>query len=954
MREEPLLRIAGKELQLFFASPVAWLFLGTFIGVSLFVFFWVEAFFARNIADVRPLFEWMPLLLIFLASALTMRLWSEERSRGTLEYILTQPVPLWQFVLGKFLACVALLLIALLATLPLPLTVAAIANLDWGPVLAGYLAAALLGCAYLSIGLFVSARSANAMVSLMGSLLLCGALYLLGSPLLTGFFNDHGAGLLRLLGSGSRFESITRGVIDLRDLYYYAAVCLGFLALNVYTLDRQRWAADAPRARHRLWRVGTALLLVNLVLAAVWLQRLPGLRVDVTEGRLYSISEPTRNLLTQVDEPLLIRGYFSERSHPLLAPLVPQIKDLLREYAVAGGERVRVEFVDPASDPAREQEANETYGIRATPFQVADRYQSSLVNAYFDVLIAYGGEHETLGFADLIEVKTGAGRQPEVVLRNPEFDITRALREVLRTYRSGGNLFAELDQPLRLVGYVSADERLPERLVAYRRAIEAQLQEQVDKSGGRFSVEFVEPEAGDGSVAERIINEWGFQPMLASLDNPREFYFYLTLEDDHQVVQLPTGTFDPDAFEESLEAGIKRFASGFTKTVALVLPGSSAPSFPAMSDQSLSFQTLEQEITLDYSILREDLGDGEVDPSADLLLVLAPEALATNEVYAIDQFLMRGGTVILGTSAFSVEARGQRLAMREVDSGLADWLGHHGIRVEDTLVLDSQHRAYPVPVLRQVGGYQFRDVQFVDYPYFIDLRDERLNAKHPITSGLPSLALAWASPLAVDEAQTSSLQHDWLLRSSEDAWRSEKRDVMPDANRGIEAPGADAARGAETLGLLLSGRFRSAFDAPPEAAVSEAGDEMTGEPSADGEGLRSHLGQSTESARLLLIGSNDFASDQVLSGLVTASGTQFLSPVELLLNALDWSLTDGELLAIRSRAHFNRTLPPMEAPLQARLEILNYAAALVLLALIGLLHWLGQRRRQRRWQELLA
>ena len=85
-------RIAAKEIASVFASPVAYLFLATLAAVSLFVFFWGEAFFARNIADVRPLFEWMPVLLIFLASTLTMRLWSEERRTGTLEYVHAQPV----------------------------------------------------------------------------------------------------------------------------------------------------------------------------------------------------------------------------------------------------------------------------------------------------------------------------------------------------------------------------------------------------------------------------------------------------------------------------------------------------------------------------------------------------------------------------------------------------------------------------------------------------------------------------------------------------------------------------------------------------------------------------------------------------------------------------------------------------------------------------------------------
>ncbi len=105
-------RVARKEVQLFFASPVAWLFLASFAAVSFFVFFWAESFFARNIADIRPLFEWMPILLIFLCAALTMRMWSEERRTGTIEHVLTQPAGLWRFVLGKFRACFTLLLLA--------------------------------------------------------------------------------------------------------------------------------------------------------------------------------------------------------------------------------------------------------------------------------------------------------------------------------------------------------------------------------------------------------------------------------------------------------------------------------------------------------------------------------------------------------------------------------------------------------------------------------------------------------------------------------------------------------------------------------------------------------------------------------------------------------------------------------------------------------------------------
>jgi ABC-2 type transport system permease protein len=130
------MEVAAKELIQFFGSPIGYLFLLAFLGSTLFVFFWGEAFFARNILDVRPMFEWMPVLLIFLSSALTMRMWSEERRSGTLEFLLTLPATTLELVIGKFLACWVLLGIALVLTLPLPLTLAvadnSLAGLDWG------------------------------------------------------------------------------------------------------------------------------------------------------------------------------------------------------------------------------------------------------------------------------------------------------------------------------------------------------------------------------------------------------------------------------------------------------------------------------------------------------------------------------------------------------------------------------------------------------------------------------------------------------------------------------------------------------------------------------------------------------------------------------------------------------------------------------------------------------
>src|SRR5690606_10918354 len=145
-------RVARKEFRGFFATPAAYLFHGAYLAATLFIFFWAEAFFARNIADVRPLFQWMPLLLIFLVAALTMRAWSEERRAGTLESLLTAPVAPLALVLGKLVAALGLVVLALALTLPLPLTVALIGPLAWGPAVGGSVATRFLPAAYVAIG----------------------------------------------------------------------------------------------------------------------------------------------------------------------------------------------------------------------------------------------------------------------------------------------------------------------------------------------------------------------------------------------------------------------------------------------------------------------------------------------------------------------------------------------------------------------------------------------------------------------------------------------------------------------------------------------------------------------------------------------------------------------------------------------------------------------------------
>ena len=236
--------VARRELRAYFNSPIAYVFLLVFVGTAMFSFFNLNAFFARDQADLRALFEAIPLLALLLVPALTMRLWAEEEKQGTIEVLLTLPAGDFELVAGKFLASWGLLGAGLALTLPLPLilSLSGAGNFDWGPIWGGYVGALLLGAAYLAVGQFISALTENQILAFILTLVTCVVLYGVGTEAFSGLFSDRTGSALRALGTGSRFESISRGVIDLRDLLYYVSLTSFFLLLSIAALRSKRWA----------------------------------------------------------------------------------------------------------------------------------------------------------------------------------------------------------------------------------------------------------------------------------------------------------------------------------------------------------------------------------------------------------------------------------------------------------------------------------------------------------------------------------------------------------------------------------------------------------------------------------------------------------------------------------------------------------------------------------------
>lgn len=237
--------IVKRELGGYFTSPIAYVFLVIFLLLTGFFTFTVGSFFERGEASLVSFFTWHPWLYLFLVPAVGMRLWSEERRLGTMELLLTMPVTTWQALIGKFLASWLFLALALALTFPVVITVNYLGNPDNGVIFAGYVGSLLLAGSYLAITCMTSAMTRNQVISFIVAVLICLFLILAGYEPVTGLLSRFAsARVVELVAAFSvmtHFDAFQRGVIDLRDVLFFASL-MGFALFTTGVIIRSHRA----------------------------------------------------------------------------------------------------------------------------------------------------------------------------------------------------------------------------------------------------------------------------------------------------------------------------------------------------------------------------------------------------------------------------------------------------------------------------------------------------------------------------------------------------------------------------------------------------------------------------------------------------------------------------------------------------------------------------------------
>ncbi len=331
-----LLTITKRELSAYFNSAIAYIFIIVFIFIS--VGLYITEFFLAGRADMRSFFNSLPVVLCVFLPAVTMRLWAEDRRGNTLELLLTFPMKTHELVLGKYAASLIFYLLSLMTTLTIPVMLAFLGKPDFGPIMGSYLGSLFLGSFLLALGIFISGICRDQIVAFISTLVICFAFILIGTDFVTasldGWIGGFGTFLKNSFGVLPHYSGFAKGIFDTRDFLYFVIGTFIFLVLNGFWMEgRMR-----PKAK-TVFIIATTISIGIFLLFNWFIYDIPMGRFDLTDRKIYTVSDTTRKILKGLKVTPLVKLYISppEKMPSQMKSLEQEIKDKLDEFKIASG-----------------------------------------------------------------------------------------------------------------------------------------------------------------------------------------------------------------------------------------------------------------------------------------------------------------------------------------------------------------------------------------------------------------------------------------------------------------------------------------------------------------------------------------------------------------------------------------------------------------------------------------
>ena len=399
-----MLAILKKEINSFFASPIGYLVIAIFLllnGLFLWLFKGEFNILDYGFADLSSFFLLAPWILIFLIPAVTMRSFSDEKKQGTLELLLTKPISHLQIVLGKYLGAFLLIILALIPTLLYVYTVnqlgKPVGNLDVGSTLGSYFGLLFLVAAYTAIGIFSSTLSDNQIVAFIIAVFICFFFYV-GFEGLVDFIGPW----IDQFGMSAHYKSMSRGVLDTRDILYFLSVTAFFIFLTVKRINAE---GSQPIKWLQLAILPIGLIVLNVISSSIYQ------RFDLTSDSRYTLNQASLNVIKDVDSPIVIDVFLEGDGFPSeFRRLQTETRQLLEEFS-AYNSNIKFKFINPIEDEAtRERSITQLTdrGLRPMQVSVQDNGKQSQLVVIPWALASYN--NQTIDIP-LVKYKVNANQQ---------------------------------------------------------------------------------------------------------------------------------------------------------------------------------------------------------------------------------------------------------------------------------------------------------------------------------------------------------------------------------------------------------------------------------------------------------------------------------------------------------------------------------------------------------------
>ena len=885
-QQRAIIAITKRELLAYFYNPVAYIATGLFLGTSAFLFF--STFFLEERADMQRFFSGLPITLAFFIPALTMKQISEERKSGSLEVLLTMPVTYMDMIIAKASAAFITSLIMLLPTLFFVLTASLYGKLDGGIVLFGYIGAIFLTASFTAIGICASAASKSQTSAFLGAFSLCMVLSAIErfSVVLPPFIVK----IMTALSAYSHFKTISAGIFDSRDFLYFCSITVIFIILSYELLKIQ------IEGKIKISKLNIAIIcgifIINLFSSKIFI------REDFTSSKAYALSAESTKLIKKLEQPLSVEIFFSPNLPYPYNNTEQYLRNLMYEYKLKGKKNFSYAFKN-MKDSENESHAR-ALGIEQIPIQEVKTAEVGIRQAWLGIALRYGGRQEIINAAE-----SAAGLEYKITSKIKSLVSADVL---LKQMNGNANLtlyYYSGEDSFRIIGM----DGLPK----FIRQIASKV-----NSRNQNKINFIETDTSTLTEEERLQVSERYDLPLYNNKVP----FGLTLEYAGKFARLPlkitknqlgSDTVTFGNIEKNIEDTLLKLASKTFQIGYVTGHGEPVPY------QKGSETTLLQEVLSENYVLSTVSLTSPVTSEMTSLIINSPKtAFSEQELFNLDQFLLRGGNVSLFIDAFQEvkddeeQAEKTELALGKqrfepIDTNLERLLESYGIQICKNYVLDENC------FIQKDKRYGLQSLFFAPL-----LKNESINQKHPITKNIVYMPCMQNSSInIVQDTKKQDKAITLLLSSSNSSWLMNSEITTNPFL--IKKPEQKTSEKSEALAVISEGIFESAFEHSP-----------CGEPFID---------RSIKSGRLFVTGSSKLLSSALLKNPPNAI---------FIRNIMDYMNGEADMCLMRTKGLSTTMLEIKSSRSAVRAKWLNIAGLPVLVAVAGYGAYILRRREKQR------